>query len=175
MADSLTLTDLLMSQTERKLTRMREAIVAERDRLGTELKLVDEALARKQRGKQPRTDEQRKPKPSNGGAAKSPADGRFEGLSRDALYEYVAEYGQPVKAPEMRDYLATKGIVRNVEAVRVALVRLTRDKRLTRYPDGRFAVPNGNGASPHSGRPASSGELPGFEAVGLPDPAGGAD
>lgn len=174
MAEQLTVSDLLAAQTERKLTKMRDGIISEMDRLRTELRFVDDALSKKRKPREAapvdRPAESRKEQPKPRRVSQS---GQFEGLPRDELLRYVKEYGQPVSAPEMREYLTTKGIVRKTEAVRIALARLVRDGRLTRIETGKFAVPstNGNGASPKAERPASSGELPGFEAAGLTDPA----
>ncbi len=124
MADYDTLTELLIAQPERKLQKLRNGIVTEIERLGVELRLVDEALTRK----------------------------RSRGRSDEAL-AHIKEIGHPVKPPEVREVLVTKGIVRKVEAVRTAMTRLVSDGLLERTHDGRFAVPNGNGARVEAGHP----------------------
>jgi hypothetical protein len=147
MAEQITVSDLLAAQTERKLTRMREGIIGEMDRLRTELKLVDEALSRKRK---PREDASQPRPQSEVIAARVSRDGRFDGLPRDELLALVAEFGSPVKPAEMREFLMGKGIVRKTEAVRVAMNRLVQAGRLTRSAEGRFAVPNSNGNGAHS-------------------------
>lgn len=137
----LTVMELLASQPERKLRRMHDGILAEIDRLQTELRQVDEALTLK------------RSRLGHGGAAASPvaADknhtGRFEGLPREELLAHVARVGRPVSAPEMRGILEAKGIVRRTEAVRTGLARLVQRHELIRTEDGKFAVPDQNGNS----------------------------
>jgi hypothetical protein len=109
---------LLDSLTERKLVKLRAGIAREAERLTVELRLVDDALARKRSG--------------------SPAND--EKLTRTDLLAHVAEVGRPVRPGEMQAILAGKGIVRTPEAVRVSLNRLVKDGKLVRDPDGLFAV-----------------------------------
>jgi hypothetical protein len=134
-----TVTELLVSQTERKLQKLRDSIVAEIQRLGLELKLVDEALNRKRSRARDAVPVARTPQ------VKSGKGHAHDGLPRSELLVYVTEMKRPVKPSQVRDHLATKGIVRRVEAVRNGLIRLERDGTLTRLPDGRFAVPSKNG------------------------------
>jgi hypothetical protein len=132
MPDFDSVTELLIAQNERKLHKLRAGIVAEINRLGGELKLVDDALAKK------------RSRSSAAATRSSPAEGSNgasrEGLPRTELFEYVTEMGKPAKAAQVRDFLLAKGIVRRVEAVRNGLVRLERDGALIRTPDGEFAV-----------------------------------
>jgi hypothetical protein len=146
MADRDSVTDLLMAQSERKLQRMRAGILAEIERLGVELKMVDEALRRRDRSR------------PNGGDDKPATSRRIsKQLTRKQLHGYVVEVGHPVRAPEMREVLASKGIVRSTESIRNHLMRLVGDGALTKQPDGTFAVPSSNGggakveAGVHSG------------------------
>jgi hypothetical protein len=134
MPDHSSVSDLLLAQTERKLVRMRAGILNEIDRLRIELKMVDEAIGKKK----PRT---AKAEPATSAPAQTTNGGKpADGLSRAELLLHVSEVGHPVKAAEMRDVLATKGIFRRVEAVRNGLVRLEGDGKLVRDSEGRFGV-----------------------------------
>lgn len=154
MAEQLTVSDLLAAQPERKLYRMRSGIIAAMEMLQVELRQVDDAIERKRAGRE-RVDPAQPVVEPSAVATRSNGDGRFEGLSRDELFAYVVEFGAPVKVTEMRKFLATKGIERTTEAVRVGLNRLHKAGRLVRIPDGRFVVPStsGNGAHPETEPP----------------------
>lgn len=141
-----TLGELLMGQSERKLQKMRDGITTEINRLGIELKFVDDALAKK-RSRSGRSDAQ--VRPANGGR---PVDG----LPRSQLLQYVVEVGHPVTVADMRAVLAGKGIVRRAEAIRNSLVRLETDGKLVRTPDRKFAVAlRGDGAKVEAEHPLS--------------------
>lgn len=144
MADSDTVTELLIAQTERRLNRLREGIASEINRLGTELKLVDEALVRK---KFRVRDEAPRPGAAAGNSGAGKGGKRFEGLPRSEVLTVVAAMGRPVRAAEVRDELMTKGVVRRAEAIRNALIRLERDGSLFRTAEGLFAVRSQNGDS----------------------------
>ena len=175
MSDPTTLGELLAAQGERKLEKLRRGIAEEINRLGTELKIVDDALNRKRREKlvaareKPvRADlvvtnetgvtsviEVKKSAP-NGSAAT-----QFKGLSREDLLAYVVEIARPVSAPDVQRYLVSKGIVRNREAVRVSLTRLVRDGSLVRR-NGLYSVPSQDrdGDKVEAGEPLSAGLQP---------------
>jgi hypothetical protein len=157
MADFATLSEMLAAQSERKLQKLREGITAEITRLGAELRIVDDALARKQRReKTPAPIREQTPtvilaesvqrrRGSNGKA----------GLARTELLGYILAVDKPVTTAEVQTILAGKGIIRTVEAVRVAMSRLEGDGSLVRLPDGRFAAPSrdGGGDEVESGDP----------------------
>jgi hypothetical protein len=142
-----TVTGLLAAQTERKLEKMRQAIVSEQHRLNLELRLVDEALERKRaRSAEGRSSPKRNVRQS-------------DGLARGELLVHVANMNRHiVKAAEVKSYLATQGIERSVQAVRNGLVRLAGDGALTQTPEG-FAVPsaNGGGSKSETEKPAGTG------------------
>jgi hypothetical protein len=129
-----TISQMLEAQGERKLQKLRTGIMERIDLLAAELKMVDAAIARKQRAKAATAEGTTK----NGGKAS-------DGLPRAELLRYVREVGHPVKAAEMKDVLAKKGIIRRTEAVRNGLVRLERDGELARTKDGRFGVAGTSG------------------------------
>ncbi len=144
MANYDTLTDLLIDQPERRLKRLEKNLIGELARLGDELKVVQQAIARKASAAN-----------SNGVAPIAPRKkavgntgptGRFEGLSRQDLLRHAEQMNRPVfRAPDLQQYLATKGIDRRVEAIRTGLGRLAKDGLLVRTPDGAFAVHPANG------------------------------
>jgi len=156
-----TLTDLLISQTERKLTTMRNGIRDEIDRLSIELRLVEDAIERKRQ----RNDARPKPVPTPGEV------GRFDGLPREALLTYVEMMNHPSVSPaEVRQYLIDGfGIERSVEAIRNGLVRLQGDGSLIRLPDKRFALPeNRNGGAEIEAEPPDATGIR-FESSGSRD------
>jgi hypothetical protein len=145
MAETGTLSDLLAAQSERKLIKMRDGIVSEMERLRLELRLVEGAISKKRKPSEETPVRQAGPvRLSASPVPRSERNGRFEGLPSDELLAYVMEIGQPVRAPEVREYLLSKGIVRKLEAVRVALHRLEEKKKLVRDFEGRYIpVPAG--------------------------------
>jgi hypothetical protein len=153
MAD---LTDLLLTQSEAKLQRLRTGILSEIERLGLELRVVDEVLTRKRGAKATVA----APKPSH-------TNGRANELSRGELYAFVVEFGKPAKPTPLAQFISTKGVPRRPEAVRNGLMRLVKDKKLVRLRDGSYAVPgkNGDGAKSEAGSPEGAGAS--FEASGL--------
>ncbi|MHB8651341.1 MAG: hypothetical protein ACYDBR_14390 [Gaiellaceae bacterium] len=171
MADPTTVSELLATVSERKLAKMRGGVVEQIERLGLELRLIDDALSKK-RPQRVREDDgsvaiQRVAK-RNGARV---AGGQFEGLSRLDLLGYVSEMKRPVRPPEVRDFLVTKGIVRTSEAIRVALLRLHKSGMLDRLQDGTFVVPetNGNGARVEAGHPLFRETDLGTPGVATPD------
>jgi hypothetical protein len=139
MADFNTVTELLISQTDRKLNNLRGSIVSEITRLQGELRLVEEALRRKRARSVHDTGAHVSNVTTNGSGTTS-----FEGLPSHDLLAYVREVDKPVSASEMREVLEAKGITRTTEAVRTALTRLRKRGLLVRASDGRFAVPTTN-------------------------------
>jgi hypothetical protein len=138
MAEIATVSHLLDAQPERKLRRLRDGILAEITRLQDEMRLVESALERKRSAHTPAVSTRPVgPHKANGG--------RFEGLAREELLRHVQAVGHPVTAPEMREILESKGIVRKTEAIRTGLARLVAREQLVRLSTGRFAVPNANG------------------------------
>lgn len=147
-----TLTEMLIGQPERKLLKLRHGIHNEITRLSMELRLVDEAIARKH---------------ARGGqvpSASRPTNGHADGMSRRDYYDALVEMGRPAKPVELREFLIAKGIDRRTEAVRNSLMRLVDDGALDKRDDGTFAVRDNGGSQVEAENP-----LPdlGFESPGL--------
>lgn len=161
MADHSTLTELLLAQSEKKLHKLRTGVMAEINRLGIELRLIEDAIAKKTKAKTQDTAQAGR-RGENGRSAERAQTGTFKGLSRGDLLEHMRAVRRPVKPAEMQPILAEKGIAKNVEALRTAMHRLAKDGKLRRLDDGRFE-PTGssNGAEgaeagdPLFGEPAS--------------------
>jgi hypothetical protein len=150
MADYTTISEMLAGMPERKLHKMRGSIVTEINRLGIELRMVDDAIAKKTRGKaEKRAAVDRGTASETNGRTES--SGQFEGLPRRDVLAHVVEMKRPsVRPQDVQQHLAAKGIVRTVEAIRVALTRLAADGALVRTADKGFAVPSGNGDGPQN-------------------------
>lgn len=150
--------------------RLRTSILNEIQRLGLELKFVDEALNRK-RAQAGDTTARRRIAGRMNPVTTETRGGQGKGLPRQDLLAYVAEIGHPVKPAEVRDFLATKGVERNVESVRTGLIRLYKDGELIRTEDLRYAVPvgNGNGATSQAEAPQPAGTLD-FGTLGVSAP-----
>lgn len=155
MPDYTTLMDMLLAMSEPKLRRLRDGTRDEIQRLGTELRFLEDALTRKQGAKA------RAEVPVH-----TQANGRAGHLPRSDLFAYVVEYGKPVKTQPMTAFLSTKGIVRSPQAVRNGLVRLEKDGKLVMTDDGYVvAKKQGGGSKSEAGSPEGAGAS--FEASGL--------
>jgi hypothetical protein len=128
-------------------------------RLGLELKFVDEALNRKRAQKGDETARRKVAGRMN--PVTTETRGQGKGLPRQDLLALVAAVGHPVKPGELREILASKGIERNVESIRTALKRLLADGELNRTEGLRYYVPgsNGNGSSSPVEAPLPLGTL----------------
>lgn len=169
VADYSTLSELLAAQSEKKLIKLRGSILTEINRLGLELRLVEDALNRKGRSRVA----QAAAGISSGKstvAVKTAAAPTNGGLARDDLLGYVREIGHPTTPTEVRDVLAAKGIVRRIEAIRVALSRLQKAGGLVRDEEGKYAVPSSNGDGEKVGSGGSLWDTqPDMEGVATPD------
>lgn len=110
-------TDLLAEQPEEALLRMREAAKEQLDRLTVEIQMIDQALARKSRRGSP--------------------GGR---LTRQQVYDVVAQAGRPVKPAEVHQLIVEAGVNASANSVRNHLARMHEDGELGRLDDGSYAV-----------------------------------
>lgn len=168
VADYSTLSELLAAQSEKKLIKLKVSILSEIQRLGLELRLVEDALNRKGRN---RVASAVAAIGNDRPALKTPnAAATNGGLSRADLLGYVREIGHPTTPAEVRDFLASKGIVRRIEAIRVALSRLLKAGALVRTEEGKYAVPSSNGDGAKVGSGGSLWDTqPDMEGVATPD------
>lgn len=147
----------LRRQLEQRIADAR-AVLAQSE---SELRFIEQAIAA--RGGFPDADgpSSKRASGADGPRDREP-DGRFQGLPRATILAVASTVPYPITPARVVEAFARRGETVNIEQIRIALNRITKDGNLTKVGPSRFALPHAQPGEPNTpqARPESETGMP---------------